>query len=162
MWTLFTNVHDRVEILPILQGFDPELAGSPAFLHHDDEEEAMTDSRAGLHDVDLATLRRKLAAAIDQLRQRNAESQSRLASLGRPDPIKTITGVSAIEHSLRAAERMLEHINALHTARDFVPDPAMNATLDSSPACAPLPPRSMPQVVVVQKHAAWTRLPQAV
>ncbi|MCA9295535.1 MAG: hypothetical protein KC983_03440 [Phycisphaerales bacterium] len=121
----------------------------------------MTDSRAGLHDVDLALLRRKLAAAIDQLRQRNAESQSRLASLGRPDPIKTITGMSALEQSMRAVERMLDHINALHPVRDTVRATPVQPARDHAPDGAPMPPR-MPQLIVVQKHAAWTRLPQAV
>lgn len=67
--------------------------------------------------MDACRLRDQTQALLDRLVADRAESEHRQHQAGRRDPLKVVTGRSALDQAIEAAREMLDRVNALANAR---------------------------------------------
>ncbi len=62
---------------------------------------------------DALRLRRQADDLLERLRETRAAAEARIEESGRPDPIKAVTGTSALDQAIRTTRSMIKHMDEL-------------------------------------------------
>ena len=73
----------------------------------------MSDSNGLLHDTEPIGVRDQADALLDKLIVERTRSERRLAEAGRADPLKLVTGRSAIDNAIAATRDMIRDVDEL-------------------------------------------------
>lgn len=89
----------------------------------------------------LEQIRKNAEQLLDRLLADRADIERRLEESGRPDPVRLVTGRSAIDSTINSTQRMLAMLERLEHA-----DPVWRATNGRAPR------RSAPQIETVRSN----------